>query len=118
MTVSDEQSLLQILEALPTDSSSINTTLSELTIYFADKIKNDFLQRRQEKVRMRAMQVFKGVIFPFILNVCQSAENETLDLALTLFNDIAIELFEKVRDIYCVLDSVKIISDQLIAKGV
>ena len=40
-----------------------------------------------------------------------------MDCRLTLFNDIILELFQKVRDIYCVLESLSIIKNSILIKA-
>lgn len=65
------------------------------------------------------MEVIKQVLIPHLLAQIQaeSAESQYQGALLQLLNDIVIELFQKVRDIYCVLESVIILHDQILAKG-
>jgi len=44
-------------------------------------------------------------------------DEDVVDAMLTLLNDVILELFEKIRDIYCVLESLVIITEQIIEKG-
>jgi hypothetical protein len=60
---------------------------------------------------MKAMQVLREVIIPFVL------EKSTHEDMLIFLNDIVLEMFEKVRDIYCVFDSLTIINEQLLGEG-
>ena len=67
---------------------------------------------------MRAMQVLKHIIFNFVMDsIDAESDQEHLDSLLTLLTDMIIEIFEKVRDIYCVLESVIILSDLVIERG-
>lgn len=64
------------------------------------------------------MQFVKQGLVPYLLESFeQKANSEQIDTKLTLFSDVVIELFEKMRDIYCVLESVIIVSEQIIEKG-
>ena len=66
------------------------------------------------------MSLIKDGLLPFILTKLENAQNdasELTDLLLTFYSEIILELFEKMRDIYCVLESVNIVSDQIIEKG-
>ena len=47
----------------------------------------------------------------------QMKDEDVVDAMLTLLNDVILELFEKIRDIYCVLESLAIITEQIIEKG-
>ena len=69
------------------------------------KIKSDYLQQKTEKIRMKAMQIIKQVLLPFAL-----AHHTNDDVSIFL-HDIVLELFEKIRDIYCVFDSLTIINE-------
>mmetsp|Transcript_5854 Transcript_5854/g.9420 ORF Transcript_5854/g.9420 Transcript_5854/m.9420 type:complete len:103 (+) Transcript_5854:273-581(+) len=67
------------------------------------------------------MQIIRYVILEFLTTLLnalaeppQPASAELQDVCLTLLNDIIEELFRKVRDIYCVLDSLLIISEVII----
>lgn len=58
------------------------------------------------------MQIIKEIIIPFIFEQLSKTEKQELtDSLLTLFTDIVLEVFEKVRDIYCVFESLNIIGD-------
>ena len=74
------------------------------------------------------MQIVKEVVMPFLLSEecytgCaavgdrQMKDEDVVDAMLTLLNDVILELFEKIRDIYCVLESLVIITEQIIEKG-
>lgn len=80
---------------------------------------------KSEKVRVKAMQVVEAVWVEFVFEMLhgqalglgnQSGEshvevaNETdqsRDGMLTMLNDIMLELFDKVKDVYCVVSSLK-----------
>ena len=64
------------------------------------------------------MGVCREVLFPFLVDTFadngarkelgdeeMTEEDELLDCRLTVVNDLVLEIFEKVRDIYCVLES-------------
>jgi len=53
------------------------------------------------------MEITKDIVLPFILDqVSKPNQSQEIDDALlTFFNDIILEVFEKIRDIYCVLTS-------------
>ena len=42
------------------------------------------------------------------------ADEELVDARLTLINDLVLELFEKVRDIYCVLESLSMLKTHIL----
>jgi hypothetical protein len=54
---------------------------------------------------MKAMTVIKEVLIPFAIR------KHKHDDVMILLNDIVLELFEKIRDIYCVFDSLVIIHE-------
>jgi len=56
------------------------------------------------------MDVVEQVLVPFIMTNLPLDEGSKKDSFLTLLNDIIVELFEKVRDIYCVLPSLSTIT--------
>ena len=60
---------------------------------------------------MRAMQVIKEVLIPFAIR------KHSHDDVMILLHDIVLELFEKIRDIYCVFDSLVIIHEQLLGEA-
>ena len=61
------------------------------------------------------MRVIKNVVIEFVLrglNDIGISDNDALqDCLLTLLNDILIEMLKKIRDIYCVLESLSILCD-------
>ena len=68
---------------------------------------------------MKAMEVVKDVILPFVVDQLSKGgvSQEVDDALLTLFNDIVLEMYEKIRDIYCVLTSLEIIEEIVINQG-
>lgn len=67
---------------------------------------------------MKTMKLLKNEIIPYVLKTLQNCSDEDhSDLLLSFLNDVILELFEKVRDIYCVLDSLEIIHDLLLKQG-
>lgn len=67
---------------------------------------------------MKTMKLLRNDIVPYILKTLQNCTDEDhTDLLLSFLNDVILELFEKVRDIYCVLDSLEIIHDLLLKQG-
>ena len=65
------------------------------------------------------MEVIKQSIVPFLLSKIQAESEETPYQAalLKFLNVVVCELFEKIRDIYCVLESVHILRDQILSQG-
>ena len=65
------------------------------------------------------MEVVKDVILPFVVDQLSKGgvSQEVDDALLTLFNDIVLEMYEKIRDIYCVLTSLEIIEEIVINQG-
>lgn len=94
--------------------STPETHFNQLNEQVFSKLKSEFLQKKQEKVRMKAMEIIKDVFIPFIFAGLEKSPNDDLEIFL---NDIVLELFEKMRDIYCVYDSLTIINDQLLTGG-
>ena len=94
-------------------------------------MKSDYLKRKTDTQRVRAMHIIRDVLFPFLLKTFddeeklrdntgkgaddeQMTDDDLVDSRLTLLNDIILELFEKVRDIYCILEGLSIIKVQLL----
>ena len=93
-----------------------------LTKYLNEKVFNEmvkgYLQKKEEKMRMKTMKLLRNAIVPYILKTLQNSTDEDhTDLLLSFLNDVILELFEKIRDIYCVLDSLEIIHDLLLKQG-
>ena len=68
---------------------------------------------------MKAMEITNDIVLPFILDQVSkpNQSQEVDDALLTFFNDIILEVFEKIRDIYCVLTSLEIIEELVINQG-
>ena len=64
---SDEELLLSIDELIKCQPKA-EDSLQSLHHIFLHFIKNDVLQRRQEKERMRGMELIKRVLLPFSLS--------------------------------------------------
>lgn len=77
------------------------------------------MQSKTEKERMKAMEVVKDCLLPFVVEQLgkEGVSQEVDDALLTLFNDIVLEMYEKIRDIYCVLTSLEIIEEIVINQG-
>lgn len=99
--------------------------LSFLSDTVFQKIKEDYLQRKTDLHRIRAMHILRDVVFPFLLESfageaeargadAEMTEEDLTDARLTLINDLVLELFAKVRDIYCVLESLNIIKTHIL----
>jgi len=69
---------------------------------FRDVIKGNFLQRREEMIRIRAMRIVRSVIIDFILSELKVSGADLRDQLQKFLNEIVLELFDRVRDIYCV----------------
>lgn len=111
--------------------------LESLTNYFTGPFKSKYLLHKSEKVRVKAMELLEAVWLEFVFGLLhaqtdplgqQSGESviqpdqldhdramlpaasdadQTRDGLLTLLNDILLELFGKVKDVYCVVSSLK-----------
>ena len=61
------------------------------------------------------MKILRLSIIKFIISTFPSECKDNLeDLRLELLNDIIFELFEKIRDRYCVLDSLEIFNQEIL----
>lgn len=74
------------------------------------------------------MHILRDVIFPFLLDTfaaegeprgddAEMTEEDLADVRLTLINDLILELFAKVRDIYCVLESLNMIKTHIFGQA-
>ena len=68
MKISDDHSINELINCLTNSFlSNPSNVIRQLNEIFSNVIKIDHLQRKEEKVRMRAMQILKHVVFPFVL---------------------------------------------------
>ena len=88
--------------------------LDILQALFVPYIKEDLLQRKNEKERMKAMEILNKVFIKFVVTkLNHNPEGDDRDTLLIFLNDIFLELFHKLKDIYCVLPALEILHDLL-----
>ena len=61
------------------------------------------------------MKILRYSIMKFLITSFSIESKDNFeDLRLELLNDIIFELFEKIRDIYCVLESIDIFNQEIL----
>lgn len=61
------------------------------------------------------MKILRLSIIKFLITTFSTESKDDFeDLRLELLNDIILELFEKIRDIYCVLESLEIFNQEIL----
>jgi hypothetical protein len=61
------------------------------------------------------LKILRLSIIKFLITTFSSESKDDFeDLRLELLNDIILELFEKIRDIYCVLESLEIFNQEIL----
>lgn len=100
MSEQDPPSNQQILAVL--------SDVSELSTFFDQIFVAQYLRHKKESVRVEAMNVIQEVFVPFLFQSNGSDESN-----VTLLNDVLLELFEKLKDLYCVYPSLQTINQIL-----